>query len=60
MSSRYDFGAAIAGLVFMALGGAFLVDRLDVVDLRPTVVLAIGLIGLGAAALVGSLVGGRR
>jgi tetrahydromethanopterin S-methyltransferase subunit C len=60
MTARYDFGTALAGVVFMALGVGFLLDRLDVIELRTPVTLALGVIGLGAAMLVGALINARR
>ncbi|MEZ4501561.1 MAG: hypothetical protein R3C39_16555 [Dehalococcoidia bacterium] len=60
MTARYDFGTALTGVVFMALGVLFLLDRLDVIELRTPVVLAVGVIGLGTAMLLGALMNGRR
>jgi hypothetical protein len=60
MTANYDFGTALAGVVFMALGVVFLLDRLDVIELRTPVALALGVIGLGGAMLLGSLLNSRR
>ncbi len=51
---HYDLGAAFAGLVFAAAGAAFLLARLDVIDLRSGVVLPAVLVGLGLALVAGS------
>jgi hypothetical protein len=52
---RYDAGTALAGLVFVASGVFFLLDRLEVVVLRPGVVLPAVVVGLGCALIVSSL-----
>ena len=53
MSEHFSPGTAVVGLVFVALGTVFLLDQLDVVRARPTVILPILLIGLGVGLLVG-------
>lgn len=57
---RYDIGAGIAGLAFVLLGTAFLLDTLDVVQLRFEVILPIGAIVLGAGVILGSLLRPRE
>lgn len=42
------------GLFFVAAGGLFLLDRLDVLELRPRVLLPLLVIGLGIALLASS------
>lgn len=57
---RFDFAAALVGLVFVALGVAFLLDALDVWELRAGVVISALVIGLGVAMLAGALPGRSR
>ena len=45
----------ILGLVFVVLGGAFLLDQADVIALDMSYVLPALLIGLGLAVLVGAI-----
>lgn len=52
---RFDAGGVIAGLVFIALGVIFLLDRLDVWELRFDIVWPAVLIGVGVVVLVGAL-----
>ncbi len=53
MNGRFSPGSAIVGLIFIALGAYFLLDELDVVRVRPVIVLPIMLIGLGLGLLAG-------
>ena len=51
---RLDATGMVAGLVFIALGGAFLLDHLDIwtVDMRyawPVVLIGLGVVVLGRA-----------
>lgn len=50
-----DRTALVAGLLFVALGAVFLLESLDVIDVRTVIVLPVLLIGLGAAILAGGL-----
>lgn len=52
--------AAIAGGLFVVLGGVFLLDALDVWDARAAIVLPVLVIGLGLALLSGALRGSVR
>ncbi len=52
---HYDVGAALAGLVFATAGAAFLLDRLEAIDLREGIVLPAVLVGLGLALVTGSI-----
>ena len=52
---HYDFGTALAGLVFGTTGVLFLLDRLDTIVLRPGVVLPAAVVGLGFALVVSSV-----
>ena len=52
---RVDLTSAVAGALFVALGVAFLLDRLDVWEVRPALVLAAALVVLGAALVLGAL-----
>ncbi len=52
---RYDVGAAVAGVTFALLGGAFLVDALDMAAFRFEIVLPIAAIALGVGAILSSL-----
>lgn len=52
---RYDFGMALAGLVFVAAGTVFLLDRLEVIDLRPGIALPAVLVGLGCSLVLSSI-----
>ena len=51
----YDLASVIAGLLFVALGAVFLLDRLEVWEARLSVVLPLVVIGLGVALLLGAL-----
>ncbi|MBX5443777.1 DUF5668 domain-containing protein [Sphaerobacter sp.] len=53
MEQGVDRGAVISGLVFIVLGGLFLLDRLGTIDFRVVYVWPILLIGLGLAVLFG-------
>lgn len=54
-----DLTSLIAGLLFVALGAAFLLDRVGAVDLNIGVVWPLALIALGIAGLLRSLPTGR-
>ena len=54
----YDLASVIAGLLFVALGAVFLLDRLEVWEARLTVVVPLVVIGLGVALLLGALLRG--
>ncbi len=49
------FTSLIAGILFMALGGMFLLDAAGVWTVQPLVIGPIVLIGLGLAIIFGSL-----
>ncbi len=53
---RVHPGALGLGLFYVSAGVLFLLDRLEVLDLRPRYLLPLLLIGLGVAVLAG----GRR
>ncbi|MFP4514138.1 MAG: LiaI-LiaF-like domain-containing protein [Acidimicrobiales bacterium] len=52
MNPRVEHGALVAGVVFVVIGAAFLLQELDVWEVRLPHLLAVLLIGLGAALLV--------
>lgn len=52
---RYDLGAGTAGLVFIAAGAAFLLDRLEAIQLREGAVLPAVVVGLGLALVMSSI-----
>lgn len=52
---RFDAGGIVAGLVFVALGVVFLLDRLEVWDLRFDVVWPAVLVGVGVLVVLGAL-----
>lgn len=51
----YDLGSALAGVVFAAAGVAFILARLEVIELRQAVVLPAVIVGLGASLVLGSI-----
>lgn len=53
-------GSLIAGIFFMIMGVVFLLDRLDVIDLRPGLVWPLLLIGFGVGVLAGAVGYSRR
>ncbi|MCC5953124.1 MAG: hypothetical protein JJU45_13615 [Acidimicrobiia bacterium] len=56
-----DRRGVVAGLVFVVIGAGFLLDELDVVELRPAYLLPLLLIAAGVWIVVGSArSGGRR
>lgn len=57
---RYDVGAALVGLIIIALGVAFLLEALDEVDLRFEVVLPIAAIAVGVAVILSSVLRTRE
>jgi hypothetical protein len=46
-------GSVVWGLIFILLGLLFLLDQLDVIDLRAAYILPIVLIVIGVAVLIG-------
>ena len=50
-----DPSAIIAGLIFVSLAGVFLLEALDVWQVRAVVPLGVMLVGLGVAVIVGAL-----
>lgn len=54
---RFDYGLIVAGLVLVALGGVWLADVTDVVQLRASLILPGLLTVVGVALVVGSLTG---
>lgn len=52
---RVNPNGIVAGLLFIALGGAFLLDRLDIWDLRFEVVWPSVLVGAGILVVLGAL-----
>jgi hypothetical protein len=55
--SRHDVDimSLIAGLVFVAVGVAYLLSAMDVIEVEAKWVVPLALIGLGVAGLAGSL-----
>jgi len=60
MVASYNRSALVAGLVFVALGVVFLLQQLDVFDLRPAYVWPVVLMAIGAAILVSGIRSSRR
>lgn len=56
----YHRSAAVAGLVFVALGVVFLLEALNVFELRARYVWPIVLIAIGAAILASGIRSSRR
>ena len=52
---HYDFGTALAGLVFVATGVLFLLDRMEAIELRSGVILPAVVVGLGFALVLSSV-----
>jgi uncharacterized integral membrane protein len=52
--------ALVAGILFVALGVAFLLDALDAVSLKGAYVWPVGLILIGIAVVWGGLTSSRR
>jgi hypothetical protein len=50
---RLDRTALIAGVIFIVLGVLFLLEQLDVLDVRSSFVAPIVLVGIGIGMLVG-------
>jgi hypothetical protein len=50
-----DLTSLIAGLVFVAIGVAYLLNAMDVVEVDAKWVVPLALVGLGLAGLAGSL-----
>ncbi len=57
---RYDVGAGLVGLLVIALGVAFLLDALDVANLRFEVILPVFAIVVGIASIMSSLLRTRQ
>ena len=57
---RSDFGAGLMGLFVTTLGVAFLLDALDVADLRFEVILPVFAIAAGVAVIASSLLRSRE
>jgi len=55
MTGRFDVNGLLAGLLFMAAGALFLLERLGVLDLRPDVLWPLAIIAAGAAVVVKAL-----
>lgn len=55
-AANLNVSTFVAGLLFMALGGIFLLDAAGVWSVHPLIVAPIVLIGLGLAMIAGSLV----
>jgi len=60
MEARYNRSALVSGLVFVGLGVVFLLQQLNVFDLRPGYVWPVVLIGIGAAILASGIKSSRR
>lgn len=56
-AANINITTLIAGVLFMALGGLFLLDAAGVFSIHPFVVGPLVLIGLGLAIITGSLTG---
>ena len=54
-ASNLNMTTFVAGLLFMALGGMFLLDAAGVWSIHPLIVGPVVLIGLGLAMIAGSL-----
>ena len=52
---RLNPSGVVAGLLFIALGAVFLLDRLDVWNLRFEVVWPLVLVGVGVLVVLGAL-----
>lgn len=59
-SGGFNPGAALAGLIFIALGVLFLLDTLDVTNLRRDVLWPAMLIALGVAVIISAAWRARR
>lgn len=55
MNGRFDAGAAIVGLMFIALGVVFALESLDVWDVPLGVTVSALVIGLGLAVLASAV-----
>lgn len=56
----YNRAALVAGLIFVVLGVVFLLEQLDVFELRAAYVWPLVLIAVGVAVLLGGLASLRR
>ena len=52
---RFNLSGVVMGLIFIALGAVFLLDRLEVWDLRFEVVWPGVLVGVGVLVVLGAL-----
>lgn len=59
-SRRYNRTAAVAGLVFVGLGILFLLEALDLFDLRARYLWPVVLIAIGGAILASGIKSSRR
>ena len=57
---RFETSSFLIGLVFIGIGVAFLLDRLDVWSPRLDVLLPAAVIGIGVAVLLGALINRSR
>jgi cell wall-active antibiotic response 4TMS protein YvqF len=57
---RYNRSAVIAGLIFVALGVVFLLEALNVFDLRAAYVWPVILIAIGGAIVASGLASSRK
>jgi hypothetical protein len=60
MEGRYNRPAVVAGLVFVGLGVLFLLEQLDVFDLKAAYVWPVVLIAIGATIVASGLRSSRR
>jgi hypothetical protein len=51
----YNFGMALAGLVFIVAGLVFLLDNIEIIAVRSEVILPAVVLGLGLSLVVSSL-----
>ena len=57
---RFDVGQFVMGLIFIGIGTAFLLDRLDIWTPRFDVLLPAAVIAIGIAVLLGALLNRSR
>ena len=55
-AANMNVSTFVAGLLFMALGGMFLLDAAGVLSVHPLIVAPVVMIGMGLAMIAGSLV----
>jgi membrane protein DedA with SNARE-associated domain len=56
----FHTGSVVWGLIFIVLGVLFLLDQLDVIDLRAVYILPVVLIVIGAAVLLSGAASRRK